>query len=326
MTDQIDELLFRDLNGLAKYLDVSAGRLPVKFSRGDDSADTLVILFHGAVDRNKREIPVFAPFIPGFSSSIHQLSISDPAMLLEGDHRLGWYAGYDGFELQRVLPDVISKFYNQLKAKRLVFIGTSGGGFSSLYYSWLFKDSLAIVGRPQTNIFNYYAGHRNAYVKACWPSLLDISKLADYICTDVCSIYKQSVPNTVIYVQSAGDKYHFINHCLPFSSSIERIQGSRFILETGFWGSLGHGGQAPPASALIFWLRVVLASPSLDVNDLLLTSHASRQLRDNGSSQKQSNFERHDSAGFNSLDLDLATRLKKWQMNDKECFGVLNGR
>lgn len=240
--------------------------------RQRNRSDTVVVSFHGAVDRATRQPPVFMPSFPLRGNAPSQLAISDPALLEPGEFSLAWYSGQPGLALQQALPAVIGDVMRHLGASRVIFVGSSGGGFASLYYSWHFPDSVALVSVPQTNMRTYHKGHIRRCREGLWPGVSSDAALSDLICTDVCQLYARKVPNTVIYLQSAGDRFHLQSQMLPFAAAITSVKDSRFVLQCDFWGRLGHSGSVPP-EALTRWLNAIQASPSLDVDDLLSTWH-----------------------------------------------------
>lgn len=237
------------------------------------ASKTLLVSFHGAVDRATRRPPVFMPAFPLQGDAPSQLAISDPALMEPGEFSLAWYAGQPGLALQQVLSDIIRDAMRHLGAERVIFCGSSGGGFASLYYSWHFPGSVALVGVPQTNMRSYHKGHIRRYRDGLWPEAGSDAELAKLICTDVCPLYAREVPNTVIYLQSAGDRFHLQTQMLPFASAITSVPRSRFVLQCSYWGKPGHSGSVA-TDAITRWLNAIMASPGLETDDLLATWHA----------------------------------------------------
>jgi hypothetical protein len=199
------------------FTKILGNRIPVRLKKSGIGSDVLVIIFHGAVDKKTRKVPVFSRFFDdNYLGNLNQLSISDPSLLLNGDFSLAWYMGHHDFPLQKILPEIIREISNALKIRRVVFFGGSGGGFAALYYSFFISQSIAVATVPQTDIFRYYLGHRRRYRLACWPDLVEDIMLKNIACTDLCALYRAGANNTIIYLQSAGDKFHISNHMTPF--------------------------------------------------------------------------------------------------------------
>ena len=90
---------------------------------------------------------------------------------------------------------------------------------------------------------------------------------------DVCALYSQSFENTVIYLQSAGDYFHFQTQLVPFLSAARlRTKSNSLILENGFWGRLSHS-RSVPVSAVVPWMNAVLIADSLETDELLTLRH-----------------------------------------------------
>jgi hypothetical protein len=247
--------------------------VPIIFIRNQPKNSYLLVIFHGAIDRKIRKIPAFVPLIPGFSSDVAQLSISDPSMLRSGNFGMSWYAGHDGFRSQEILSSLFAEIALQGKYKKIVFFGTSGGGFAALYYSSLISNSTALVGVPQTNILKYYAEHVKRYREGCWPNLISDNQLTEEINADLCSWYETPRPNTVIYLQSAGDHFHTRTQLAPFLQSISKVENAKLILNSSYWGKLGHS-LSVTKEAYMPWLRTCFICPTNEVDDLLETHRA----------------------------------------------------
>ncbi|WP_312531284.1 hypothetical protein [Paracoccus sp. (in: a-proteobacteria)] len=279
------------------------------------TSKTLVIHFHGSVDREKRVPPIFSPTLPVKGAQPSQLSISDPAMLEPGNFRLGWYTGQPGFPMQQLLLDVIQKAADHLGADRLIFVGGSGGGFASLYYSWHFPGSVALVAVPQTRLTTYYGGQLRRFREELWPGVANTRALSREICLDVCELYAKEVPNTVIYLQSAGDRFHLETQMAPFVSAVTSIKDSRFILKCDFWGRTGHSNSVDPQE-IVTWLEAIISSPTLEVDDLLLSRYQlgatpMRQIEAPAPSTAAPPAERpRADKGFAPQDLELAQILR----------------
>ncbi len=256
------------------YCTDAGGEVPMWLARKTGSK-VLLVSFHGAIDRAKRATPVFMPVMPMTGEQANQLMIADPGMEGTGDFTLAWYAGYDGFKAQQILLDLIRRTIAHLDVDHVVFMGSSGGGFASLYYSWHIPGSTSIAVSPQTDIRRYYPSRAGLYTAACWPGLSGIDALGEVICPDVVSLYRQSVPNTVILLSSSGDQFHHKNHVAPLADAIAAHNKSRFIQQCGYWGIPDHSGSVPVDEA-IRWLNAVVNNPGASVPDLLTAWHGAK--------------------------------------------------
>ena len=296
-----------DGTNLALEVEVEGTKIPLRVRPGAAHARNALFLFHGAVDRATREVPAFAPFLPDLSDQVHQIAISDPSILARDGFGMSWYAGHEGFAGQDILRRLIAEIAEALNARRLLFFGSSGGGFGALYFSWHFPDSFCICACPQTSMHSYYSGHILRYRESCWPALADNDALAGTVCTDVTALYKQGFPNFVIYLQSPGDYFHLKTQVAPFLNRMKLDQkASRFVLDCTFRGRLGHSGSVPVADCLP-WIRTALLAEPGTADDLLQTHHA---LTATSGKARRAPAPSKGKAAYDAADLKRAALLK----------------
>ena len=307
---QLEGLKNGDFQENTFFAEIDGVQFPLRFLSGG-KVRSLVISFHGAINREKRDIPAFLPFQPGLSGIAHQIAISDPTMYSRNNFNLSWYTGHEGFPCQSNLPTLITAIKQLFDIERRVYFGSSGGGFAALFYSWADQGSIALVRSPQTNITKYRSGHITRYRKACWPELDDNEQLSEKIVTDVSELYREAMNNTVIYLQSTGDPFHLSNHMIPFLQSVQTSiseTNSRFILNCDFWGNFGHDSSIPQ-KAYLPWMIAALTSPSDQVDDILRTRHELLSMQN--SIVKEVRNEKNRST---EADLKLTGLLRDWQL------------
>lgn len=242
-----------------------------------EGATRLIVSFHGAVDRERRELPILPSGIPGIADA-HQIGIADPSMsLLDKPFRISWYAGHEGFDAQGVIGTILNAAIRALKVQRTVYFGNSAGGFAALYYSWRHRGSYAVVGNPQTNIASYFPRFVDEYMQHCWPSLSGPEALSGHNQSDLTALYGKGFANTVVYIQALGDRMHYQNHLLPFVSAVSQTPDARrFLLHSDFGGQLGH--VASPQDC-VDWVTAVCNAPGKDPASILTTLHTLREAR-----------------------------------------------
>ncbi|NHF74028.1 hypothetical protein [Paracoccus xiamenensis] len=302
-------------------LTVEDGVVPLSFRRG--TTDTLIVNFHGAVDKTRRTLPVFPQHNRFNAPSPHQLAISDPTMLVEGDFGVCWYAGHEGFDTQAAILRIIADCLPILKVQQVIFMGGSAGGFAALHASFHFADSYAVVAGAQTNLDRYSLSRKPGYRKAVWPSLPPKSPLAEVTGANLCKLYDTPMTNNVVMLYSAGDSVHVEKHMLPFAAVMARHPSDRFVLESGFWGVEGHSGAVPPL-LLNDWLRAIIRNPGASPTSLLPYVHEIRIARGVAPGEKGSFVISDDpeeakpaapppkaAAGFAQRDVETAARLAK---------------
>jgi hypothetical protein len=248
--------------------------LYIQFQRASCTSDSLIIHFHGAVERTKRPLPTFQPNVRALADAAHQLSICDPTMTSREGFSLAWYIGHENLPVQLILRDLFDLIKKALGIKRTVYCGSSGGGFASLYYSFFDSNSAAVVMVPQTNISRHGPNGwlEKTYLARCWSRrpLEEVSRVA---CINVCDLYSQGFNNFIVYLQSAGDFVHSTLHMTAFLNAIHEADGFRsekFILHSHYWGRLGHS-KVIPFETYSAWIRTIFAAPTLVTTDVLKT-------------------------------------------------------
>lgn len=233
-------------------------------------AKALVVFFHGNVDRQTRIYPPHLAFRRGLHHQAHQISLSDPSLALSDELSIGWFAGSEGTPLQMLLPPFLELLSSNLDVDRVIFVGGSGGGFAALYYSWRHKGSAVVAFVPQTNIYAYYKGPRQAYLKTAWPA--EFESIQNRPCLDLRAVYSQGSDNTVVYLQSSRDLFHLEHQMTPFLSSMPDGGFENVALRCSFWGKSGHSGTVPTAE-METWVRALLLSHDMSAESATRTHY-----------------------------------------------------
>lgn len=233
---------------------IYSGGLPIDLllSRGNSdtgNSDTTVFFFHGAIERDFT-LPVLSGLGISGGLDANRVFVSDPSLLVDENLLLAWYAGnlYQP-ELQEILVMIFDKIVSVLGSKRNVFFGGSGGGFASLYFATHFRDSLALVFNPQTNIAKYSERAVQDFTSRSFNIPMQqktpLNELPNGVVWDICAIYERPQPNLVAYMQNLNDETHLQHHLLPFSQNIH--PSTEFILLKEPWKE----GHSPPPRELL---------------------------------------------------------------------------
>lgn len=308
----VDGILRSNRSALVHF---SEYKIPIQHNAG--SRDSVMFIFHGASDRTRMAYPRF-PGVFTNMPDLTQIAVSDASLEVSEELASAWYSGSESFPAQEIYPKLFEKISSKLGAKRRIYLGGSSGGFAALYYSWLDKGSVAIVGNPQTNLNNYRLNREgksralNNYRSLAWPDVPSNKHLGQMIDLDVGSCYAKSFDNTVIYLQSAGDRTHMAGQMTDFLSKVGDNL-SRFVLDVGFHGVLGHSNSVP-YPAYRPWVQTALASPTLEADDLLVTHHILKQ-----KNPTQNNLQmpsKSGPSGFSETDQSMANLLRDYQLRN----------
>lgn len=184
------------------------------------ASENLVVVFHGATDRDKYEHPRFE-----WQSTLAEVDASivylaDPVLSLSPDITLGWYAGTAEVDVVRHCAHLVRRLTGLLSASRVLLTGTSGGGFASLATSRLLPGSIAVPFAPQTSVTRYYRRRVRDYLTLAFPDheVDSVPALfADRL--DVVDQYAKPTDNYVYYVQNLRDGFHIREHLIPFAAA-----------------------------------------------------------------------------------------------------------
>lgn len=272
----IDSLRNRAAQGVYSIA-LDGGNVPISVRLRETS--NLVFTFSGAVDRHRHPLPCFTATDLDKRVPASVIAVADPSLIQGDDLKLAWYAGHEGFALQRIFPVFVERIIEALGATRVIFTGGSGGGFGALYYSWQTPGSIALVSNPQTNLARCVQAHRDKYRAACWPALDQHTPLDTVIDTDLCALYAERCDNTVIYLQEATDFHHLRQHFAPFVTTMSRDYFRRMTIRMENWGRRGHH-PAPP-NIWIPWMHAALTAPdttAVSIEGTWSSSHPSASL------------------------------------------------
>lgn len=196
--------------------------------------DTLIVSFHGAVDRKRGALPRFEWLNTLHNRPFSTLYFSDPALSTHPDLRLGWFLGTEETNLHKLLSTLIHHVQVVTEARNILLLGLSGGGFAAHQVSRYLPNSVALVFNPRTEIpvaqedgsiwWTFYS-----YLKAAAPNLAPrqarAELLGEYSHSDVSKrvsarkAYASPTSNKVLYFTNVDESYHKTEF-LPFSKSV----------------------------------------------------------------------------------------------------------
>jgi hypothetical protein len=239
---------------------VNTRGIPFSMVRRPGRGRTLVVLLHGAIDRQQRPIPFFQSF---FDVSAPQISISDPTLTRGDALTTGWYLGREGENLPSILSMTIKDISVALDCRRRIYVGASAGGFAALNLAHRDSNGLAIAVAAQTNLATHSSQSKvKEFIGTAWPSYRESVLLPEAAGTDLVRMYGGSDSgSSAICIYSSGDTHHIQRQMAPFVSALLPNMLDRFVLDIGYWGRKGHSGSVPP-HVVKSWIAASLISES----------------------------------------------------------------
>ncbi|MBV7294239.1 heparinase II/III domain-containing protein [Corynebacterium sp. TAE3-ERU16] len=191
--------------------------VPFSYFHGDRA--TLVVLFQGAVRRESSVLPSVSGGNLARRLGCPLVSVSDATLDLDSTLTLGWYLGTQKLDLAKFVAEAIDSLACRLRVKKIVFCGSSGGGFAAVASAIEsdFNSVAALAVNPQTDILSYYPrvaaqavevvfGKEPKDLDPCERDRMRLIGRAD----------KWTGNCAITIVQNRGDRFHDSNHCRPF--------------------------------------------------------------------------------------------------------------
>jgi len=116
-------------------------------------SSNLVVIFHGASMVTGKTRIVFRGYnftIPGADI----LSISDSLLNIYMENQFFWFLSTDKYKLHKKYRQLIQYFVDSKKYNKIIFTGTSAGGYPSLYFASYF-NKIALISNPQIYLEKY---------------------------------------------------------------------------------------------------------------------------------------------------------------------------
>lgn len=83
-----------------------------------------------------------------------RLHISDPTLSISDTALIGWYTANKYFNSQKAVSRLIDIVVNTLAPEKIIFLGSSGGGFPAAYEGCRIKNSICVLLAPTFQIRN----------------------------------------------------------------------------------------------------------------------------------------------------------------------------
>lgn len=221
-----------------------------------NDSETLIVALHGALVRADVDLPRFEWLGTLRDRSENLLFVADSTLSLSEKLTLGWYIGTAQDDLTTKIARLIERVRKLRGIKKIILIGSSGGGYAALALASLLDGACAIAFSPQTNVFDFTPGHTKNLLDYVFPEMSGPEEMMNRWPERFSLIerYKKSArPCSFLYFQNLGDIDHVIKHKKPFAESLGvRLPNGRTFDQAGRFISIHHGSGhvRPPTSEL----------------------------------------------------------------------------
>ena len=221
---------------------------------------TLVVSFHGALDRKLFSIPRFERLRSLLKYRVNSLYFSDPSLHIDPSLELSWFTGWKNVNVHRDMASWITQSAEALGSERIVLTGSSGGGFAALMVGSYLPDSVVIAYSPQVDIRLYEAdgkyphAAKRSYLRHVWPELVQGQDIAKFNFattwnesieerTSAVARYSQPRDTQILFVSNTRDIHHHQVHLPALRDALGNDPG-RFQVLT-YAGPEGHHPPGP---------------------------------------------------------------------------------
>ncbi|MGN5044468.1 alpha/beta hydrolase family protein [Aeromonas sp. 3P] len=197
--------------------------------RVNKETDKLVVFFNGAINGDLTDRPNFMRWSWAYENNLSFVCFDDPIVSCTQSTNLGWYIGSSECDIQEYIYMITNHLVKSLciEPNRVIFYGSSGGGFAALMAAIRLRGSVAVVNNPQTNIFKYYKSAANRLTDNFFKNEKISSDSDIYHRFSVLhAIKKYDYIPAVLYVQNIQDRFHLERHLIPFQTSTLQILSS----------------------------------------------------------------------------------------------------
>lgn len=195
------QLIKKNSNNFYCYNDINF------LSKLNHKNNNLVFVFHAAHKKCGENRITFR----GFDWTIKNtdiVCISDRLITNYNELILSWYLSTSKYNNNNLYAEIIKYFINLKKYKKILFSGTSGGGYPALYYAAYFKQ-IAVIGNVQVYLEKYKH----------FSKLVQILEKNDdklvYFGNDIEKCLIKSQPSNIIWYINTKDFHHYHHHHKP---------------------------------------------------------------------------------------------------------------
>ena len=196
-------------------LDITALYIP-------KASKTLIVSFHGSLQRSKFTLPRFEWRNSLAPLDAAQLFVADSTLHLNRAMALAWYIGNSEQDFSSDVADLIKDIATAAGYDRILLTGSSGGGFAALAISRQIDGSAAVCFSPQTRVGDYRNSVVRAFYRTAFPDMGGYAAVerAHRSRFNLRHLYATTPDNNFVrYVQNTRDPDHYSKHYSPFAEA-----------------------------------------------------------------------------------------------------------
>lgn len=230
-----------------------AGGLAVPYGVIPGDGDTLFVLFHGAIRRERTALPRIAGYGVAAKLGLPTLAVADATLDLDPRMTLGWYLGGAKCDLPAEIAQDITHVCEKRGFSTVLLCGSSGGGFGAMATA-CHIDSVrtrVLAFNPQTDVRRYYPEASERAIGAVFGNT-QAEEIAERVSIASLAGAKSSAFH-IDLVQNSRDRFHIRHHTAPM---LRELPDSVTVQVAEI--DQGPGHQAATTSLLVEYVRKVL--------------------------------------------------------------------
>lgn len=250
---------------------ISKHNVPFEFfCNFKQNSDILVVFGQSALNQSVVKLPAYRRWSWTRELPYSCIVLNDPTLYKSKDLEAGWFIGDKEHHYAKSMSEIISVLAQKLNIPltRVILIGASAGGFSSMAIGSYLKGSSCVVDVPQTNLLTYmFQKEIDKIAISCF----GVSKIKDIIVQYserfvLSELFKKNryIPN-IYYLQNSNDMTaghvltqfnNFIQEVNSLIYSNSDFRNTKIITELYSKNHLLKGGHFPLGNFLtIFYLK-----------------------------------------------------------------------
>ncbi|WP_421251448.1 hypothetical protein [Aeromonas sp. 600584] len=228
--DQLVEYTFESIDSISILSEPAVYKINIDgyylhvYFKPDFTSDKIYIFSPGYLERKKYNHPYFQRLSWLEKINASGIVITDPTLSIHDDIGISWFQGTKERFAIPLIVKVLEKFraFMNVQRKKVLFFGSSAGGFASLMMSCLMKGSCCVVNNPQTDVLMFREVITDKMLARCYPEMT-LDKIKQSFMPRLSAakyfIANKHVPKC-LYIQNISDTEHYSRHLIPFITQL----------------------------------------------------------------------------------------------------------
>ena len=199
-------------------------------------------------------------------AGVNLIAVADPSVGLDPEVPLGWYLGNRAIgHLKPILHPILSEAIDAFHPKRLIFFGSSGGGYAAMNYAADFPNSIALTVNPRLDLSQGQDRDWATYMTKCHGAVgrTPYQRISSEYGVNLADAIPSSAQFYAAMYHNTGDSEFLEKNHAPF---VKSRTGDLYIAERLDFDGNGH---VPiPRDKLIETVRE-LATPSVPQSEAM---------------------------------------------------------